>query len=208
MIQRRLQTLLIGSQVVGFATLLRSVAFDRWITVLASVLLILGATAALRGRTWGVVLAFASAVAFPVAWAIGIAPIWFVHVGVLGALPFLLASRVMARVDRPATVLLAALAATGGALAAVAWKLAAWDLFMAFPALRPSATPQNGLAVLTLLGLGLFAVVASARNRPTGPRIAATSEPTRIALDADARAALAEAEAEAEAQEQRATSRR
>ena len=50
------------AQAIGIATLLRSVAYDRWITVLVSALLIGGTMAAQRGRTWGVALAFAPAV--------------------------------------------------------------------------------------------------------------------------------------------------
>lgn len=215
-LQQRLHTFLVGAQVVGFATLLRSVAFDRWITVLAALLMVVGATAALRGRTWGVVLAFASAAAFPVAWAIGIAPMWFVYVGVIGALPFLLASGAMARVDRKATMILAALAASAGALGAILWKAVAWDLFAAVPALRPSMLPQHGLAVLALLvgGLGLMLATTSRTGRGGGPRVDASSEPDRAriavgSVDHDASVeAEAEADAEHEARESRAASRR
>ena len=94
--QRRLQLSLVIAQVVGAATLLRSVAYDRWITVLAAALLIVGASAARRGRSWGVGLALGAAASFPVAWAIGIAPPWFCLVG---ALPFAIASRAFARFD-------------------------------------------------------------------------------------------------------------
>lgn len=162
---RNLQTSLLATQVVAFATLVRSVAYDRWITVLASLLLIAGASAALRGRTWGVVLSFACAAAFPVAWAIGIAPAWFVGVGVIGALPFALSSDAMAKMDRQATSLLAFIAATSGAVIAVAWKLLAWDAFRTFPALWPSQYPQHGLAVTALLVAGAVAVVAHLRRR-------------------------------------------
>ena len=94
---------LFATELVAFATLLRSVAYDRWITVLASVLLIMGAGAARRGRAWGIALAFAAAAAFPTAWVIGIAPAWFCLVGAAGALPFLFVVRAFARFDRSAT---------------------------------------------------------------------------------------------------------
>lgn len=161
---RNLHVALIAAHAVGFAALVRSVAFDRWITVLASVLLVAGATAALRGRTWGVVLAFASAVAFPTAWAIGIAPPWFVLVGVLGALPYLMVSSALARIDRRATSLLTALAWSVGALAAVGWKAFAWDVFAAFPSLTPSRLPQHGLAVVALMAAGMVSVIAASRD--------------------------------------------
>lgn len=207
MLHRRIEAWLLGTQAVGLATLIRSVAFDRWITVLASALMIVGAIAALRGRTWGVVLSFASAAAFPVAWAIGIAPLWFVYVGVIGAMPLLLATSALARVDRQATAVLVGLAASAGAIAAVTWKLVAWDLFMAFPALRPSVFPQHGLAVVALLGIGVAAMVASLRTaRRAGQPDEVASEPSRTrigvgAVDAGADVAeTAERESESEAE--------
>jgi len=172
---RHLHVSLIAAHAVGFATLVRSVAFDRWITVLASLLLVVGATAALRGRTWGVVLAFASAVAFPVAWAIGIAPLWFVLVGVVGALPYLKVSSALAQADRKAASTWTALAWSVGALAAVGWKAFAWDVFAAFPSLTPSAYPQHGLGVVALMVAGMASVVVASRpaGRGGGARIAA-----------------------------------
>lgn len=180
---RRLRTSLYLVQLVGIATLLRSVAWDRWITVLASILLIAGATSALRGRAWGVALAFASACAFPIAFAIGIAPAWFPIVGVVGALPFLLTRRAFARFDRAATWLLATLAAVGGAAGAFAWKLWAADLFYAFPSLTPTHyAPQHGVALLSIAVIG--AVVAGWSRRTTtladAPRV-------RVAADGHAR---------------------
>ena len=151
---RQLRSSLVAAQIVGVATLLRSIAYDRWITVLAAVLLLIGATAAQRGRTWGVALAFAAAVAFPVAWMIGIAPPWFALVGIVGSLPFAIASRAFARFDKGATTVLALIAMTAGALGALAWKEYAWSIFTMFPAFRPSIEAQHGLA--------LTAVVASA----------------------------------------------
>lgn len=210
---RHLHVSLIAAHAVGFATLVRSVAFDRWITVLASLLLVVGATAALRGRTWGVVLAFASAVAFPVAWAIGIAPLWFVVVGVFGALPYLMVSGALAQVDRKAASSLTAIAWSVGALAAVGWKAFAWDVFAAFPSLTPSVFPQHGLAVLALMVAGMFSVVVASRapRRGDGARIAA-DDPARlrVALDSSEPAARdpGEEEGEAEAMDEARTTRR
>ena len=143
---------------MGVATLLRSIAYDRSITVLASVLLIAGATAAQRGRTWGAALAFGAAAAFPVAWLIGIAPAWFVLVGLIGAAPFALASRALARFDRGATAILTTAAAAMGALGAIAWKEYAWSLFESFPVIRPSVEAQHGLALTAVLVSAVLAV--------------------------------------------------
>ena len=158
---------LLALQLVGAATLLRSIAYDRWITVLASVLLIVGAMAAQRGRTWGIGLALATAVSFPVAFAIGIAPAWFCLVGIAGALPFALTLRPLARFDKRATALLAVLAATGGAAVAVAWKEIAWTIFRNIPSLRPSGDVQHGAALAATLAV-VVAVIASLGRR-SGP---------------------------------------
>lgn len=191
---RRLQLSLAAAQLVAVATLLRSVAYDRWITVVASLLLLGGATAARGGRAWGVALAFASAVAFPVAWAIGIAPAWFCGVGVVGALPFVLTSRAFARFDRGATALLAGIAVALGAAGALAWKHVAWSVFSTFPSLMPSVDAQHGLALAGVLGAVLVTMgLARAANRERRVRVEGR---VRVAasLDArsDARAELAE----------------
>ena len=156
---RRLQLSLFAAQLVGAATLLRSVAYDRWITVLASVLLIAGATAARRGRSWGVGLALSAAAAFPVAWFIGIAPLWFCFVGLIGALPFAIASRAFARFDKGATALLALLAGSAGAIGAIAWKEYAWSIFQSFPISRPSIEAQHGLALTMLTTVAAVAML-------------------------------------------------
>jgi hypothetical protein len=164
-LQRRVQLSLLAAQAVGVATLLRSIAYDRWITVLASLFLIGGAIAAQRGRTWGVGMAFASAMAFPVAFAIGIAPAWFCLVGLAGALPFALTFRPFARFDKGATMLLAAIAATAGAGAAIAWKEIAWSVFRTFPSLRPSIDAQHGLALAATLAVVVGAAAGRRRSR-------------------------------------------
>src|SRR5262249_12999987 len=53
-------------------------------------------------RTRGIGLVLAAASWFPIAWAIGIAPVWFCLVGLVGALPFALTSRALARFDKQA----------------------------------------------------------------------------------------------------------
>lgn len=192
---RRLQLSLVAAQLVGAATLLRSVAYDRWISVLAAALLIVGATAARRGRSWGVGLAMAAGAAFPVAWAIGIAPPWFCLVGIAGALPFAIASRAFARFDRGATILLASLAASAGAAGALAWKEYAWSIFMRFPITRPSFEPQHALLLMTLTTVmtALFVMdrIGHRGALAEGPRVR-VGERLRVAdsVQGDADAAL------------------
>jgi glucan phosphoethanolaminetransferase (alkaline phosphatase superfamily) len=164
LLARRVQLSLVVLQLVGFATLLRSIAFDRWITVLASLFLLAGAAAAQRGKTWGVGIAFAAAAAFPVAFAIGIAPAWFCLVGLAGALPLLLTYRSLARFDKGATMILTGIAGAAGAAMAMAWKETAWSVFEAFPSLRPSLETQHGLALTATLAV-VVAVVASRRSK-------------------------------------------
>ncbi|NUO47594.1 MAG: hypothetical protein HOV80_01925 [Polyangiaceae bacterium] len=199
-------------EVVAFATLLRSVAFDRWITVLMSLFLLTAAFGARRGRSWGVALAFAASCFFPLAFVLGMAPAWFVAVGAIAAVPFALTWRAFARADRAATAWLTGLSVGAGALVALVWQQIAWPLFWTFPSLFPSVRPQNGLLVTALLATG--AAVAAIRWRAarrersstdasagltalesttTGMRIATTSETA-----ASARAQTFEAELEAQ----------
>jgi hypothetical protein len=161
---RRLRLSLIALQLVALATLLRSVAYDRWITVVASILLLVGAAAAKRGRVWGIALSLGAAAAFPVAWMIGIAPPWFCLVGLAGALPFAIASKAFARFDRSATVLLAIVAATTGAFGAIAWREAAWSIFTKFPSTLPSVEAQHGLLLAALVASALVAMRLGRRN--------------------------------------------
>lgn len=179
----RLSVALFLAQLVAFATLIRSIAYDRWITVLASVLLIAGAFAAQRGRTWGLGLSFAAAVAFPVASMIGIAPPWFWMVGVAGALPFIVASRALARFDKGATAILAGWGIGMGALGAIAWKEYALDVFRQFPILIPSIQAQHtGALVVTAIAATIALAVRPSLGR-AGPR----EEEGRLRIASDLR---------------------
>jgi hypothetical protein len=165
----RLSVALFLAQLVAFATLIRSIAYDRWITVLASVLLIGGAFAAQRGKTWGLGLSFAAAVAFPVASMIGIAPPWFWLVGIAGALPFIVASRALARFDKGATTILAAIGIGIGAMGAISWKEYALDVFRQFPALMPSLHAQHtGALVITAIAATIALALRPSLGRPRG----------------------------------------
>jgi hypothetical protein len=181
---------------VAAATLLRSIVFDRWITVLASLFLIGGAFAAQRGKTWGIGLALGAAASFPTAWVIGIAPPWFCVVGALGALPFVLTSRAIARFDAAATALGAGLALIVGTLGAVGWRAAAPFLFVQIPALRPSRHATHGGFLVALLAtaacVAMLAVWKRARVEgfatPSLARglVRVDAPVTRIANDEDA----------------------
>ncbi len=157
----RLELALALVHVAASATLLRSILYDRWITVLASLVLLGGAAAARRGKTWGIGVALGAGAAFPMARMLGMAPAWFWAVGAIGALPFLLTSRSLARFDAKATAVGASLATTVGLLSALGWRVFAPAIVTAFPALRPGFTPANGevavfaMAALVLLGWAL-----------------------------------------------------
>ena len=194
-------------EVVAFATLLRSVAFDRWITVLMSLFLLAAAFGAKRGRSWGVALAFAASFFLPLAFMLGMAPAWFVIVGAIAAVPFALTWRAFARADRAATAWLAGLSVGAGSLVALAWQQFAWPLFWTFPALFPSARPQNGLLVTALLATAAAVGVArwreARRARSSGERTAelgtiASTTGMRIATTTDVHAQAHEAELEAQ----------
>jgi hypothetical protein len=118
-------------QAVAAATLLRSVLFERWTTVVTALVLMAGARAALSSRTWGVGLVLATATAFPGAVLLGIAPSWFYLVGLAGLVPFLLTLRPMLRFDVGATALFGLLAGGTGIAGAYAWREAAYAIFHA-----------------------------------------------------------------------------
>ena len=190
-LSHRLRLSLLVAQAVGVMTLLRSIAYDRWITVLASLFLIGGALAAQRGRTWGVGMAFASAVAFPVAFAIGIAPAWFCLVGLAGAWPLVVAWRPFARFDKGAATLLAAVAATAGAAAAIAWKEMAWSIITTFPSLQPSIEAQHGVALLATMAV-VVGVVAGRAKHPAEASASSASFASSASSDVEARVRFGE----------------
>jgi hypothetical protein len=171
------------AQILAGVTLLRSVAYDRWWTVAMAALLIGGAAAARRGRTWGLALVLSAATAFPVAWAIGIAPPWFVFVGIAGIQPFVSASPALARFDRQATALLVGIATSLGALAAIVWKYTALSVFASVPLLKSSLHPHHGWAILTLLAAAVALRLARRRepDAQSDVRIAADDARLRVA---------------------------
>ncbi len=186
---RSLRSALVAAQLVGFLTLLRSVAFDRWFTVLVSALMIVGARAALRGRSWGVALAFAAAMWFPAAFLLGMAPAWFLLVGALGARPFARAWGAFRTFDRGAAAALAGLATGAAGLAAVFWKMAAPWLFWNVAALRPGIEPAHGLALAALATAGV-AVAVRDRKRPGGlvePALATAPATTNVRVATEER---------------------
>ncbi len=178
---RRVRLSLLAVQVVSVLTLLRSIAFDRWITVLASLLLIGGAMAARRGKAWGIGLTFATAVWFPVAFAIGIAPAWFCLVGLVAALPFAFTLRPFARFDKGATALLTGIAAATGTAIALAWKELAMSIFEMIPSLAPTGVAQHGLLVATTL-LVVLGVASRSRLREESPEEAQVRVGERVRI--------------------------
>lgn len=207
---RNLRLVILLAQLVSIATLMRSIAFDRWITIFASLVLLLGAAAAKRNRAWGVALMFAQAIAFPVATMIGIAPPWFVLVGAIGMLPFLMTAPGFVRADRGATRVLTALAVAGGAIGAIGWKKIAWDVFEAFPFFWPSAYPHHGWVVAAVAALGVGIAVRDRKLLDTDGESETASDATaftqaRVAAPArisgDVEAARIEEETDEEAEE-------
>jgi hypothetical protein len=123
----RIRIALLVAQLIALATFVRAaMAIPTHIfacsTTLAAAGLFAGATAALRARTWGVGLAFASAVAFGAAAALEMGPAWFWWVAVAGAIPQLLCLRPFARFDRGAAALFVVGSAAAGLSAALAWN--------------------------------------------------------------------------------------
>jgi len=159
------------AQVVAAAALVRSVAYERWVTVMVASLLIAGAAVAQRGKVWGVGLALASAVAFVGAWGLGMAPAWFLLVGVAGVLPFMVTWPPLARFDRAAATVGATSAAAAGALGAVAWRAVAWSMFRHGDLLAPTwrLTAFSGVTA-ALTAVGTAVVLRRTAFAPRQPR--------------------------------------
>jgi hypothetical protein len=114
--------------------LARCVIEGVWVTVIATGILVTGAIAALRGRTWGVGLTLLAGSAFPAAHLLGMAPSWFWGVGFVGVLPFVLTWKPMAFFDRPAAKLFAVLAVGGGIACAITWhEIGPWVVTHLYP---------------------------------------------------------------------------
>lgn len=174
--------------------LLRSVAFDRWMTVLVSLGLIVGARAAMRGRSWGLLLAFASACWYLAVFFLGMAPLFFVPFAIVAALPLLKAWRAFTGFDRGAAKAAAAIAASAGAGGALGWKAALPWLADTFPALTPTFEAHHGAALIAILSVAIAIAArdrrASSAEAQTGPRVASAAPPVRIAAGLDMPEAL------------------
>jgi hypothetical protein len=119
---------------VSFPLFVRCVVHGYWVTVVATGMLVAGALAAFRWRTWGVGLTLLAGSAFPAAHLLGMAPPWFWAIGVVGALPFVLSWRPMAFFDRPAAKLFAVLAVSGGIACAITWhEIGSWVVANLYP---------------------------------------------------------------------------
>lgn len=171
-------------EVVAIITLLRSVALDRWVTVVMAGLLLLGASVAQRGKSWGVALALAAGAWFPVAFLLGIAPSWFMAIGALAAVPFVHAAKAFVKLDRAATWVLASTAISLGTIGAFAWKQAAWSVFEAVPMLRPGLFPQHGLLLAVAAAVSIVAVRMGRASSEDGAalRVSANGPSPRIGL--------------------------
>lgn len=89
-----------------------------WCTVVACGLIVGGGVAALRNRTWGLLLLLLSSVSFAAALAFGIAPPFYALVTAAGALALALAVPPLLVRDRAATYTVVGLAVGLGVLAA------------------------------------------------------------------------------------------
>lgn len=198
LLPRSLRIPLTALQVATVATLMRSIALDRWITVAASLLLLTGAYAASRERTWGVALSYMLGVTFVGIALLGVAPAWFGILGFLAIRPFARMFRHLLRFDRGAALLLASGASLLGIAGAMGWKGFALDLFAAFPALVPSLHLHHLPLVATVGAVASFLALRRVRAEE---REAVPFTRVRIAPEAPAVAELEDEEAAAELEE-------
>ncbi|MBX3225895.1 MAG: hypothetical protein KIT84_30040 [Labilithrix sp.] len=130
----RLQAALFVAQIAGLYAFCRAavqipVHVLAASTALAAAAMLFGATAALRARTWGVGLAFASAVAFASAAALKMGPSFFWLIAAAGTAPMLLSARPFARFSRSATALFVLIAVVCGVGSALLWREAAPEVW-------------------------------------------------------------------------------
>jgi hypothetical protein len=183
-------------QLVTVAMLMRSVALDRWITVAASLLLLAASSAAVRGRTWGVAVAYLIGITFMTLCGLGIAPLFFALLGALAIRPFARVFRHLLDFDRGAAATLAVGATALGGAAGLAWKGFAHSLFNAFPAFVPSLYPHHGWLVAAI---GAASTLLILRQHRAAPRERGETR-TRVSEDAETHVRIAE-DAETEADE-------
>lgn len=97
---------LLAVELAGYATVLRCLLFERWVTLPGALIMAVGAGLARRGHTAGIGVVLACATGFAIAPTVFIhAPGWFYGLAVLGVIPALLTYRPMAHADAPATAL-------------------------------------------------------------------------------------------------------
>lgn len=152
--------------VAGAALIYDGAGAQLWLTVLAGAMMVSGALAAGRGRTWGIVACFFPGVAALLAAAVGMAPSWFYWAGAAGVLPFGLLVRAMARRDRAAVALLVSLTFGVAIVALFVWhQIVEWlvarspHLFRGFNA--PLASITLGA---TAVAVAAYARLGRARN--------------------------------------------
>lgn len=112
--KRRLRVLLGISAVAGALLLSLAIYWGIWVTAAAAAGLLVGSIAGLRGRTWGIVLVLASAIAIFAVPFMGIAAWWFVPIGVAGLAPVAVSAGAMLHADRMAASVLLSLALAAG----------------------------------------------------------------------------------------------
>jgi hypothetical protein len=169
MLPQRLDRVLLLVHGVGAVTLLRSVLYERWITVVVAGLLLAGTSAARRGKTWGVPLTLGTAVMFLLAGATGIGPAWFGLVAIAAALPFAMTWKALHRFDPAATLLMMTLSTGTGLVAAACWRPVSVLLWRISPVFRAN---QHVTAWSLVLSCAALAALVSLTRHKTEPATA------------------------------------
>lgn len=115
---RRLRALLGISAIAGAVLLVLAISSGVWVTAAAALGLLVGSIVGLRGRTWGILLVLASAVAIAVVPFLGIAPWWFLAIGGAGLAPVIASTGALLRADRAVAGLVLGVAMLAGAAGA------------------------------------------------------------------------------------------
>ena len=115
---RRLRALLGISAIAGAVLLVLAISWGVWVTATAALGLLVGSIVALSGRTWGLLLVLASAVAIALVPFLGIAQWWFLVIGGAGLAPVVASAGPLVRADRAAAGVVLAVALFAGVASA------------------------------------------------------------------------------------------
>lgn len=166
---RLLRFALVPAAISGAMLIFDGAGSQLWLTALAGGILVSGALAAARGRTWGIFACFFVGVAALMAPLLEMAPSIFFLYGAAGVFPFGLYVRAMLKRDRGAVLLLVSLLVALAGAALYAWNHIFLWIVRRWPHAFASFNKPLASIVLGAVALATFAYVARRRGDSASP---------------------------------------